>query len=115
MITKIREKISSSPLWCKRLFSVAVLSLIFAISVTLVAFSSSVVTITDGDKTYSIRTSRDDVSYLLEKAGITVSADDCGTGQRSKTVPIIKQDKAPDNKSLFIFFFPFIIIMIIPF
>lgn len=76
MITKIREKISSSPLWCKRLFSVAVLSLIFAISVTLVAFSSSVVTITDGDKTYSIRTSRDDVSYLLEKAGITVSADD---------------------------------------
>lgn len=76
MITKIREKISSSPLWCKRLFSVAVLSLIFAISVTLVAFSSSVVTITDGDKTYSIRTSRDDVSYLLEKAGLTVSADD---------------------------------------
>lgn len=76
MITKIREKISSSPLWCKRLFSVAVLSLIFAISVTLVAFSNSVVTITDGDKTYSIRTSRDDVSYLLEKAGITVSADD---------------------------------------
>ena len=76
MITKIREKISSYPLWCKRLFSVAVLSLIFAISVTLVTFSSSVVTITDGDKTYSVRTSRDDVSYLLEKAGITVSADD---------------------------------------
>lgn len=76
MITKIREKISSYPLWCKRLFSVAVLSLIFAISVTLVAFSSSVVTITDGDNTYSVRTSRDDVSYLLEKAGLTVSADD---------------------------------------
>ncbi len=76
MIKTLGKAISALPIWRRRLFSVAILSLIFTVSVTAIAFNFNTVTVKDGENTYTVRTMRDDASYILSKAGITVADGD---------------------------------------